>query len=86
MNQPTGKLSNEEFAARMRAARALLKLTLAEAGELFGHSQQGMSRRESGAVEIPASERYHFAGVYLEMTGLPEGWFTQPRDQVGNES
>lgn len=79
-------LSDQEFAARMRAARALLRLNLREAGELFGHSQQGMSRRESGEVAIPASERYHFAGIYLELTGLPGGWFTQPRDEVGNES
>ena len=79
-------MSNEEFAARLRAARALLKMNLEEAGKLFGLSQQQMSRRESGEYEVTPSERFHFAAVYLELTGLPEGWFTQPRDQVGNES
>lgn len=77
-----GQLDDEEFAARLRGARAVLRISSKEAGEIFGHSQQSMSRKESGEVPIPSSERFHFASVYMRRTGLPESWFTEPLDRL----
>lgn len=78
-----GQLDDESFAARLRGARAVLRLSHTEAGKIFGHSQQSMSRKESGKVSIPPSERFHFASIYMEKTGLPESWFTEPLDRLG---
>lgn len=78
-----GRLDDQEFAARLRGARAVLRISSKEAGQIFGHSQQSMSRKESGEVSIPPSERFHFASVYMGRTGLPESWFTEPLDRLG---
>jgi len=72
-----GTLSQEEFAARGRAARAYAGLKLEEVGKLMGVSRQALSRRERGWVAIQVPERYVMAMVYCEITGWPEEVFTQ---------
>ena len=70
-------LSGEEFAARLRGARAFADMTLAEMGELVGVSPQGLSKRENLRQPMPDAERYWFAKLICERTGLPEAWFTE---------
>lgn len=71
-------MTDAQFAARLRGARAYMGLTLEQAGKLLGLSQQSLSRRESGKQSIPESERFYFAAIYLRETDLPERWFTEP--------
>jgi transcriptional regulator with XRE-family HTH domain len=72
-----GTLSQEEFAARCRAARGYAGLKLDEVGKLMGVSRQALSRRERGWVAIQVPDRYVMAMVYCEITGWPEEVFTQ---------
>lgn len=74
-----GDLSQEEFAARCRAARAYADLTLEEAGKLMGVSRQALSRRENGWVKIQTPDRYVMATVLCELTGWPESVFTDEK-------
>lgn len=68
----------EEFAARLRAARAFADLTLAEMGELLGISPQGLSKRENCKQATTQAERLYYAVKICERTGLPMSWFTEP--------
>ena len=82
MGQPVGierfgTLSQEEFAARCRAARGYAGMRLEAIGKLMGVSRQALSRRERGWVAIAVSDRYVMAKVYCEVTGWPESVFTQ---------
>jgi transcriptional regulator with XRE-family HTH domain len=70
-------VTDAEFAARLRGARAYMDLTLEQAGKMLGLSQQSLSRRESGKQPIPESERFYFAAIYLRETDLPPRWFTE---------
>lgn len=72
-----GTLSQDEFAARCRAARGYAGLKLDEVGKLMGVSRQALSRRERGWVAIQVPDRYVMAMVYCEVTGWPEEVFTQ---------
>jgi transcriptional regulator with XRE-family HTH domain len=72
-------LSDAEFAARARAARAYADLTLEEAGRLLGISRQALSRRETSQVGIPISDRFVLATVYCQLTGWPEGFFVEEK-------
>jgi len=81
MSNPKGmkryeQLSGEEFAARIRAARAYLGLKLDEAGDYLGISRKALSRRENNAVLIPTTARFVMATVYCELTGWPVEFFT----------
>lgn len=69
-------LTSEEFAARIRAARAYLGLKLDEAGKALGISRQALSRRENNAVAIPTTDRFVMATVYCQLTGWPVEFFT----------
>lgn len=82
MGQPVGierfgTLSQEEFAARCRAARGYAGMRLEAIGKLMGVSRQALSRRERGWVAIAVSDRYVMAKIYCEVTGWPESVFTQ---------
>lgn len=84
MNAPAGmkrfdNLPGEEFAARIRAARAYVGLRLDEAGDALGISRQALSRRENNAVLIPTTDRFVMATVYCEMTGWPMEFFTDEK-------
>jgi len=70
-------LSQEEFAARCRAARAYADMKMDEVAELMGISRQALSRRENGWVTIQVPDRYVMATVLCEITGWPEEVFTQ---------
>lgn len=71
-------LSQEEFAARMRAARAYLDWTLNEAGSHLRMSRQVLSKRERGRATQSVADRFLIATVYCESSGLPEAFFTEP--------
>jgi transcriptional regulator with XRE-family HTH domain len=71
-------LSMEEFAARLRGARAFADLTLAEMGDLLGISPQGLSKRENCKQDTTDAERFYYAVVICEKAGLPMTWFTEP--------
>jgi transcriptional regulator with XRE-family HTH domain len=70
-------LSEKEFAARARAARAYLGWTLDQACEKLGTSKGSLSRRENALVKIPRNDRFVMATVYCEASGLPEEFFTE---------
>lgn len=70
-----GTLSQEDFAARCRSARAYSGLKLEELGKLMGLSGQALSRRETGRVAVSIPDRFVMAKVYCEVTDWPEGAF-----------
>lgn len=72
------RLSQNEFAARMRAARAYLGWTLAQAGEELCVSRQVLSKRERSQALLSVADRFMAATVYCEQAGLPEAFFTEP--------
>lgn len=72
------KLDKAEFAARMRAARAYMGWTLADAGERLCVSRQVVSKRERGEAAQSVADRFLVATVYCEESGLPESFFTEP--------
>lgn len=74
-----GNLSNEEFAARCRAARGYLDLTLEDIAAKVGVSRQALSRREAGAVKVRPVDRFVMASVYAELTGWPVEFFTDEK-------
>lgn len=69
-------LSQEEFAARCRAARGYADMNIGEVAELIGISRQALSRREKGWVSIQIPDRFVMAKVLCEVTGWPEEVFT----------
>ena len=72
-------LSQDEFAARCRAARAYADMKMDEVAKLMGITRQALSRRENGLVAIPIPDRYVMATVLCELTDWPEEVFTSER-------
>lgn len=72
-------ISSAEFAKRMRAARAYLDLTLAEAGAKLDYSPSHLSYLESAdsnGHEFRPRDRRGIMSVYCELTGWSEAFFT----------
>lgn len=72
-------IEDDEFARRIRAARAYLGLTLEEAGARLDLSSHQLSRRERADVKpmrIPTAERFHIATVYSGLANWPTEFFT----------
>lgn len=69
-------LSQDEFAARCRAARGYADMNIGEVADLIGISRQALSRREKGWVNIQVPDRFVMAQVLCEVTGWPEEVFT----------
>ena len=77
MDQPTRHevvLGKDEFAARLRAGRAYLGLTIEVMAGRFQISRHALSRREAGAVEIRQAERQRMVALLTE-DGVPQGLF-----------
>ena len=75
----TRELTDQEYAARLRAGRGYAGLTLEQLGrEHFGISRQALARRESGEMPISPAERLYMATKLVELTRLPMGFFTEP--------
>lgn len=77
-------LTTEEYAARLRGARAIAGWTLDQMGELLNISPQGLSKRENSKQGTTEAERLYFAVLICRETGLPMEWFTEPdRSKLG---
>jgi len=75
-------ISNGEFAARMRAARAYAGLTLIQAGEALDYSASHLSKMENAdenGHEFRKRDRQAIAAVYCAMTPFPPEFFTEEK-------
>lgn len=70
-------LSQDEFAARCRAARGYADMTMDQVAELMGITRQALSRRENSLVAIHVPDRFVMVTVLCEITGWPEEVFTR---------
>lgn len=75
-------ISDAEFAARMRAVRAYLDLTLAEAGAKLDYSPSHLSYLESAdenGHQFRPRDRRGIISIYCELSGWSESFFTDDR-------
>jgi len=75
-------IDDAEFAKRVRACRAYLDWTLAEAGDALGLSPSQLSKREhadTNGLRFRPADRLYMATVYSEQSGWPLEFFTGGR-------
>jgi transcriptional regulator with XRE-family HTH domain len=80
-------ITDGEFAARMRAARAYAGLTLIQAGEALDYSASHLSKMENAdenGHQFRKRDRQAIAAVYCEMTPFTPEFFTA--ETVGSSS